>query len=107
MPRRRLLGTGGFHQRMVVIQAGFAALHQLTGRFGNTGFKDEFAVFGDVLPVAEVLEKPAFVVGFTGDFGARAGVFDVVINTGRQRGDGVGINQTAYYYHAVFGKFFN
>ena len=62
---------------------------------------DEPLVLGDPVPVAEVLEEPAGVVGPAGDDAARAGVGEVALDAGGDQGDLVGRERAAHAHGAV------
>jgi hypothetical protein len=72
VPRRPLRGARLLDEQVIVEEANPLTLHQLAGDGGCGGLTEEPLVLGNHLPVAEVLDEPAGILGPAGDDRPRA-----------------------------------
>ncbi|MNT06917.1 hypothetical protein D3C72_1416030 [compost metagenome] len=101
VPRRALARAGLLHEQVVVVQAHGVGAHEPLREWRQRRLPDEAAEGVDLLPVAEVLEEAARVVGPARDLGARAGRRQVRLDAALQQREFVGREQLADADRAV------
>lgn len=80
MPRRALSSVGFFDQDVIVVQTDLPAAEQTLGDCRQGGVVDHAAVMLIFLPVAEVFEEPARVIGAARHLGAGAGLRKILLD---------------------------
>src|ERR1700730_15395784 len=72
VPGRALTGTGFLDEQMIVIEPHDGRVHQLRGDRSRARVEDQIAIFRNALPVAEILEEEARIVGRARNLGMGA-----------------------------------